>query len=82
MMTPIYLAIFSLFYPRVNLPVLRITSFIGIIIGSTMMLTVPGIGGPLGSYLAFIHIPLLTISLYCFVLSFKKMGRVTKWVKI
>jgi hypothetical protein len=33
MMTPVYLAILTVYHPRVNLPVLRVTSLVGVIIG-------------------------------------------------
>jgi len=33
MMTPVYLAILTLYYPRINMTTLRITSLVGVIIG-------------------------------------------------
>jgi hypothetical protein len=72
LMTPIYISIFYLLHPRVNLPALRVTSFIGTILGISNI----GIGfynmGSESLYHGFIHIPLLALSLYCFILSIKE----------
>jgi len=72
LMTPVYLSIFYLLYPRINLPALRVTSFIGIMLGIFNI----GIGfmiwGSEGLYHGFIHVPLLALSLCCFILSIKE----------
>ena len=57
--------------PRVNLPMVRVMSFVGCVIGIYNMLWAAIIGGSIGAYLAFIHIPLLTISIHSFILSIK-----------
>lgn len=67
--TPIYLAIFSLYHPNVNLATMRVTSFIGTYFGIlNMIYWVPN---PTTWWLVALHIPLLTISLYMFVISIK-----------
>ncbi len=77
MMTPVYLAVLSFTYPYFNLPLVRIMSFIGVIIAlcnfSGALLT----GGNWGLYHAVIHVPLFAISLYCFVLALKVDTRKT-----
>ncbi len=71
-MTPIYLSIFYLLCPRINLPAIRVTSFIGALLG----IFNTGIGfmiwGSEGLYHGFIHMPLLIISLCCFIQSIKE----------
>jgi hypothetical protein len=69
LMAPIYLAIFSFVYPKVNFPALRVTSFIGSCIG---IFNMAGVFIGWGLYHGFIHIPLLAISLYCFVISIRR----------
>jgi len=75
MMTPVYLAILTLYYPRINIPTLRVTSIAGTIIGFYNILVnffmVPSILWWNG----LLHIPLITISVYGLMLSFKKRKR-------
>lgn len=66
--TPVVLAVLSLFHPTVNLPVLRISSFIGILFGAINML-MWFVMEPLGWWMGILHIPLVILSLYTFVLS-------------
>ena len=72
LMTPIYLSIFYLLHSRVNLPALRVTSFIGTLLGIFNI----GIGfmiwGSEGLYHGFIHVSLLVLSLCSFILSIKE----------
>jgi hypothetical protein len=69
MLTPVYIAILTIIYPRVNLPVLRVTSVIGVVIGlGNMGLAL--IHLPAYWWLGVMHIPLLSISIYGLVLSF------------
>jgi len=71
MITPIYLAIISLFYPKINKATIRVNSFIGIIFGIINVMN--GFFNPLYYWwVAILHIPLLSISLYMFILSIKK----------
>lgn len=72
MMTPMYLTVLLLTYPEVNLVILRVTGLVGTIIGLYNL--------PLNFFFDFprfwwngiLHIPLLLISLYAFVLSFRR----------
>ena len=72
MLAPIYLAVLSIF-PKVNLPVFRITSFISILVSIIMI----GMGffmepRPRGTYWSLMHIPMLVTSVYCFILGFQR----------
>jgi hypothetical protein len=71
MMLPVYMAVTSLSYPDVNLPLLRISGWVGIVIGLFNILeffTYPGYGW----WMAILHLPLLSISLFSFFLGMKK----------
>jgi hypothetical protein len=71
MMTPIYQAVLAFSYPKVNLPMFRVASFLGLLIG---VITIVGqtIGKPeLGFYWSFLHSPLVLISGYCLWLGFR-----------
>lgn len=72
-MTPVYLSILTLYYPRVNMVTLRITSLLGIIIGSWNMIT-NFLIKPVLCWNGILHIPLLLISIYAFILSYKNLG--------
>ncbi len=69
-MAPIYLALLAFQFPRVNLPLIRIVSFTGLImsvitIGVAFLKDLSG-----AAYWVLLHTPLMVISLYCFLLSF------------
>jgi hypothetical protein len=72
MMTPVYVGLLTLYWPKVNIATLRVTSLVGLIIGlynmGTNFLISPGIRWWNG----VLHIPLLVISLYGLILSLKK----------
>ena len=70
MMLPVYLAILTLCYPTINCPVLRITSFAGVITASLNILQWFFFSSH--PWLGIIHMPLLTISLYGLILSKEK----------
>jgi len=67
---PVILAILSLYHPRVNIAVLRVTSFVSLFVGILNMtyIFLDGIW-----WLIVLHIPLFVISLYCLILSYKKI---------
>jgi len=72
MVTPIYLGILSLFYPDVNVPLFRITSFIAILVSIISI----GMGFFMedrseGIYWSVLHSPMLITTVYCFLLGFK-----------
>jgi hypothetical protein len=72
MMTPVTLAVLVLFYPTVNRVVLRISSFVGIIFGiinEVMWFVVL----PVGWWMGVLHIPLLVIAVYGFVLGHRAL---------
>lgn len=76
MMTTVYLAILSLYYPNVNIPTLRVTSLLGIVIGFWNLVTDFLIQPDLLWWMGLLHIPLVIISIYTFILSFRKTGPV------
>ncbi len=76
---PVILAILSLYYPRVNIAVLRATSFVGLFVGILNMLYI-FLDGIL--WLVILHIPLFVISLYCLILSYRKIKPELKTKKI
>jgi hypothetical protein len=72
MITPIYLGALSTLYPDINLPMFRITSFVGILIS---IITI-GMGFFMenqleGIYWSVLHLPMLFTSVYCFLLGFQ-----------
>ena len=72
-MTPIYIGILSIYYPKVNLITLRITSLMGVIIGFWNILTNFVINPHLLWWNGILHLPLVFISIYGLVLSLKKI---------
>ncbi len=76
MMTPVYLAILTLYYPRVNIATLRVTSLVGIIIGLYNMFVNFVFALDELWWNGILHIPLLSISLYAFTLSFHRFEEV------
>ena len=80
MMTPVYLSILTLYHPRVNIATLRVTALVGAIIGVYNVL-VNFFLAPSLWWNGVLHIPLLTISIYAIVLSFKKGNRVISYVE-
>ena len=67
MMTPVVLAVLTLSYPKVNLAVMRVTGFVGMVLGLVNMV-VWFLLEPWGWWMGVMHIPLLVLSLYAFVL--------------
>jgi len=71
MMTPIYLSILTLYHPRVNVATLRVTALVGAIIG-VYNIMVNFFLAPSLWWNGVLHMPLLTISTYGLILSFRK----------
>lgn len=71
MMTPVVLAVLTLFHPAVNQGVLRISSFVGILLGAVNMI-VWFVVEPWGWWMGVLHIPLVVISVYAFVLAHRR----------
>jgi hypothetical protein len=70
MMLPLYLAILTLCYPAINRPILRITSFAGLITAGFNV--IQWFFFTSYTWMGIVHLPLLTISLYGLILSMKK----------
>jgi len=68
MMTPLVLAVLIIFFPTVNPGVLRISSFTGMIFGAINMV-IWFVMEPWGWWMGVMHIPLLVISVFAFVLA-------------
>ena len=78
MMTPVYVGLLTLYWPRVNIATLRVTSLVGLIIGLYNLYYNFGIRPDILWFNGVLHIPLLIISLYGLVLSFKKPKYLSK----
>jgi hypothetical protein len=72
MMTPVYVGLLSLYWPKVNIATLRVTSLVGLIIGLYNMHLNFIVKPSILWWNGVLHIPLLTISLYGLILSFRK----------
>jgi hypothetical protein len=71
MMTPIYLTVLLFIHPRVNVLLLRVQGFTGVIIG-VITLVVAFMKEPSdGLYWTLLHVPLIAISLYSFILGIR-----------
>jgi len=70
--TPVYIAILLLFYPRINLVVLRITSSVGLIIAIYNVVLKILLGNTTTYWSGILHIPLLILSIVGIILSLKK----------
>ena len=72
MMTPIYLAILTLYHPRVNIATLRVTSLVGVIIAFYNVWVNFFINPSILWWNGVLHLPLVFISIYALILSFRK----------
>jgi hypothetical protein len=77
LVTPLYLAILSLYFPQVNKTVFVATGFIGVMLGLGNMV-LEFVIYPTWWWIGVLHIPLLVISLYCVVLSFNEIAKPLK----
>lgn len=77
MMTPVVLAVLTLFHPTVNRALLRVTSFVGMLLGVVNMI-VWFVMEPWGWWMGVLHFPLVVISVYAFVLAHRKTGSVVR----
>jgi hypothetical protein len=68
MMTPVVLAVLVLYHPEANPAVLRISSFVGILFGAVNMV-VWFVVESWGWWMGVLHLPLVIISVYGFVLA-------------
>jgi len=72
-MTPVYLGILTLYYPKVNIATLRVTSLSGILIGFWNMVVNFLIKPDILWWNGVLHLPLVFISMYALILSFRKI---------
>ena len=82
-MTPVYLGILTLYYPKVNIATFRVTSLLGILIGFWNMVVNFLIKPDILWWNGILHFPLVFISMYALILSFRKTQLVetTKGIK-
>lgn len=80
MMIPVILAVLTLYFRTVSLTVLRIMSFAGIYFG-IMNVVMWFFVFSYGWWMGLLHIPLLTISIYAFVLGHLKIDKGGAWLK-
>ncbi len=71
-MTPGYVGLLTLYYPKVNMVTLRMTSLVGLSIGRANMFTNFGMRPSVNWWNGVLHIPLLVISLYGLIISLKR----------
>jgi len=71
MMTPVYIGLLTLYWPKVNIAALRVTSLVGLSIGIANMFTNFLVRPSVNWWNGVLHVPLLVISLYGLVLSLK-----------
>jgi hypothetical protein len=71
-MTPLYIGLLTIYYPRVNIVTLRITSLVGLIIGLYNMHLSFIVRPNILWWNGILHIPLLAISIYGLIISLKR----------
>jgi uncharacterized membrane protein len=69
---PVYISLLILYYPRINLVTLRVTSLVGAIIGFYNILTNFIMFPSLLWWNGILHLPLISISVYGLMISLKK----------
>lgn len=72
LVTPVYIGLLTIYFPKVNIVVLRVTSLVGVFIGLANVILDFVIKPSTGWWNGVLHLPLLTISLYGLLLSLKK----------
>ncbi|HNR65152.1 MAG TPA: hypothetical protein PKJ95_02530 [Atribacterota bacterium] len=73
MMTPVYLTILILYHPKVNMVTLRVTSLVGLIIAFYNLMVNFFMDPSFLWWNGILHLPLLIISAYGLILSFRTM---------
>jgi hypothetical protein len=73
MMTPVLLAILTIFYPHVNHPTMRVTGYVGVMFGVTNVVEW-FVLQPSMWWMGIMHVPLITISLYAFAMTFREVS--------
>ena len=72
LMTPVYVGLLTIYYPKVNMVTLRITSLVGLSIGIANMFTNFLMRPSTNWWNGVLHIPLLVISLYGLIISLRR----------
>jgi len=72
LMTPVYVGLLTLYYPKVNIVTLRVTSLVGLSIGIANMFTNFLMKPSTNWWNGVLHIPLLVISLYGLIISLRR----------
>lgn len=72
MMVPVYLAVVTLYHPRINRPVVRVTGFVGSVIGLFNMVMWLIVQRETMWWMGVLHVPLLLISIYALIISLPK----------
>ena len=72
MMTPVYVGLLTLYWPKVNIATLRVTSLVGLSIGIANMFANFLVRPSVNWWNGVLHIPLLVISLYGLIISLKR----------
>lgn len=72
LMTPVYVGLLTLYWPKVNIAALRVTSLVGLSIGIANMFANFLVRPSVNWWNGVLHIPLLVISLYGLILSLKQ----------
>ncbi|MFC1661999.1 hypothetical protein ACFL3S_11215 [Gemmatimonadota bacterium] len=70
LMTPVYIALLSLYHPSLNVATLRVTSTVGLILGFYNMLFTWGMAFRTAWWGGVLHLPLVILSVYGLALSF------------
>ena len=81
MMTPVYVGMLTIYHPRVNIATFRVTSIAGIIAGFWNILFSFFMVASVYWWNGILHTPLVAISVYGLVLSFRKIGFPTEKAK-
>jgi hypothetical protein len=76
MMTTVYIALLLLYYPKVNITTLKVTSLVGTIIGLYNLLTNFIIAPQLLWWNGILHLPLIFMSIYGLIISGKKVTKI------
>ena len=73
LMTPVFLSVLIIFYPTINIATMRITSIVGIVISFYNILVNFIMFPELLFWNGILHIPLIVISVYAFMLSYRQI---------
>jgi hypothetical protein len=75
MMVPVYLAVMTLYHPRINRPVVRLTGFVGTVIGLLNIVMWLIVNRETMWWMGVLHLPQLAISIYALVISLRKAAQ-------